>query len=123
MYAIRSYYGREDRHRPSRGKRGRSPSTPRSRGCVRRLPDKAEAWYLYGDYLVHGAWRVAEDDWFERAREAFERAAALDPGLEVVKQHKMFQIGFAGDTVGLRVITSYSIHYTKLYESGRSTWI
>jgi len=71
---------------------------------VRRLPDKAEAWYLYGDYLVHGAWRVAEDDWFERAREAFERAAALDPGLEVVKQHKMFQIGFAGDTVGLRAL-------------------
>jgi hypothetical protein len=64
------------------------------RALVARVPDKAEAWYLYGDYLFHSALRVAESDWMERALEAFERALELDPGLEVVREHLLYEAVF-----------------------------
>lgn len=70
---------------------------------VRRLPDKAEAWYLYGDAMLHSMWRVRQSDWLERATEAFERAAELDPGLEIVDQHIMFAGAFSRDTAAIRV--------------------
>jgi hypothetical protein len=72
----------------------------RERGAemVSRLPDKAEAWYLYGDWLFHGALRVAEPDWMDRASAAFERALEIDPGLEVVREHQFFFGVFSGDT-------------------------
>jgi hypothetical protein len=69
---------------------------------VRRLPDKAEAWYLYGDWLLHQGWRVAEDGWIDRAPDAFRRAVELDPGLAVVQQHFILMPAFNGDTTGLR---------------------
>jgi tetratricopeptide (TPR) repeat protein len=73
---------------------------------VRRLPDKAEAWYVYGDQLFHDARRVGERDWLERSMDAFERAAALDPGLQVVQEHLLFERLFFGDTLGLGALAT-----------------
>jgi serine/threonine-protein kinase len=72
----------------------------RERGSemVSRLPDKAEAWYLYGDWLYHASLRVAEPDWEARAMDAFERALELDPGLEVAREHLFYRSAFSGDT-------------------------
>tara|TARA_B100001750_G_scaffold244749_1_gene262808 strand:+ start:130 stop:2472 length:2343 start_codon:yes stop_codon:yes gene_type:complete len=68
-----------------------------------RFSDRADAWYRYGDYLYHSAWRVGdEEDWVERAKEAFNRAASLDPSLGIVQQHLVFLKMTTGDTVGLR---------------------
>ena len=69
---------------------------------VSELPDKAEAWYMYGDQMYHRSWMVAEDDWQARALDAFLRAEALDPGLEVVQEHLFFLAMLAMDTVALR---------------------
>lgn len=69
---------------------------------VSRLPDKAEAWFVYGDWLFHASFRVEQPDWLERSVEAFNRAASLDPGLEVVDQHLLFAAGVSGDTATLR---------------------
>jgi hypothetical protein len=66
------------------------------------MPDKAEAWYVYGDQLFHAAWRVGERDWQDRALEAFERAKELDPGLTIVDEHLIYSALFSGDTIGLR---------------------
>ncbi|MDX1495546.1 MAG: hypothetical protein R3253_15870, partial [Longimicrobiales bacterium] len=74
---------------------------------VSELPDKAEAWYMYGDQLFHRSWMVAEDDWEARAVDAFQRAEALDPGLEVVQEHLFFLESFAADTVDLRPPTEW----------------
>ena len=69
---------------------------------VRRFPDKAEAWYLYGDAFFHAQTRVAAEDWGARATEAFDRAVEIDPGLMVVDQHRILQFFVSRDTVGLR---------------------
>ncbi|MDH3270470.1 MAG: hypothetical protein OEN56_04015 [Gemmatimonadota bacterium] len=69
---------------------------------VSRMPDKAEAWYVYGDQLFHAAWRVAERDWQDRALEAFERAKELDPGLTILDEHLIYAHLLSGDTTGLR---------------------
>jgi tetratricopeptide (TPR) repeat protein len=71
---------------------------------VGRLPDKAEAWYLYGDYLLHASRRVGEPDWVARATEAFERALELDPGLEVVREHLLYAHAFFGDPDEARAV-------------------
>ncbi|MDE3004385.1 MAG: hypothetical protein OXU38_14140 [Gemmatimonadota bacterium] len=73
---------------------------------VRRFPDKAEAWYLYGDAFFHAQYRVAESDWGRQALEAFDRAIELDPGLRVVDQHRTFDIYLSDDTVGLRALVA-----------------
>lgn len=73
---------------------------------VRRFPDKAEAWYLYGDAFFHAQYRVAESDWGRQALEAFDRAIELDPGLRVVDQHRAFDIYLSDDTVGLRALVA-----------------
>ena len=68
-----------------------------------RFSDRADAWYRYGDYLYHSAWRVAdEEDQIERAKEAFNRATSLDPSLGIVQQHLLFMKMNSGDTIGLR---------------------
>ena len=68
-----------------------------------RFSDRADAWYRYGDFLYHQAWRVAdEEDWMERAEEALNRAASLDPSLGIVQQHLLFVKMNSGDTIGLR---------------------
>jgi len=68
-----------------------------------RFSDRADAWYRYGDFLYHNAWKVAdEEDWMERAEEAFNRAASLDPSLGIVLQHLLFVKMNSGDTIGLR---------------------
>lgn len=69
---------------------------------VTELPDKAEAWYQYGDQLFHRSWLVSEPDWGERAAQAFRRAEELDPGLLVAKEHLYFQTMFRPDTAGVR---------------------
>ena len=73
---------------------------------VRRFPDKAEAWYLYGDAFFHAQYSVAESDWGRQALEAFDRAIELDPGLKVVDQHRTFDIYLSDDTVGLRALVA-----------------
>jgi len=68
-----------------------------------RFSERADAWYRYGDFLYHNAWKVAEEeDWMERAEEALNRAASLDPSLGIVQQHLLFVKMNSGDTVGLR---------------------
>lgn len=69
------------------------------RDLVGRVPDKAEAWYLLGDYLFHASQRVGEGDWVARSGEAFRRALEIDPGLEVAREHLLYIDGFFGDRV------------------------
>ncbi|HCO13392.1 MAG TPA: hypothetical protein DIT46_04380 [Gemmatimonadetes bacterium] len=84
---------------------------------VRRFPDKAEAWYLYGDAFFHAQYRVAESDWGRQALEAFDRAIEIDPGLMVVDQHRAFDIYLSDDTVGLRALVASEARSDVMSES------
>ena len=53
---------------------------------TRLAPENADAWMLLGDEYAHrGA--LVQPDALERARDAFERALALDPGLSEAAVH------------------------------------
>ncbi|MFL2544478.1 MAG: hypothetical protein ACJ0RV_01405 [Longimicrobiales bacterium] len=69
---------------------------------VNRFPESPEAWYEYGDIMFHNMWRVSQDDWSERSKEAFEKALDLDPLMEITKQHLDYHQAMSPDTVGLR---------------------
>jgi tetratricopeptide (TPR) repeat protein len=53
---------------------------------VRESPDDPEAWYEYGDVLLHYH-RFLGDDALDRAQQAFERGYSLDPGFGVLRIH------------------------------------
>ena len=69
---------------------------------VNRFPERPEAWYQYGDQMFHNMWRVSQDDWSERSKEAFEKALDLDPLMEITRQHLDYHQAMSPDTVGLR---------------------
>jgi DNA-binding SARP family transcriptional activator/TolB-like protein len=59
------------------GVRGRPEVEARLRDLTLRYPEDAEAWYLLGDLLFHA--NPDRGRSISEARQAFERAAALDP--------------------------------------------
>jgi serine/threonine-protein kinase len=66
------------------GPRWPEVSTPKERlhaweEAVRLAPDRPEAWFGLGDALHHDGVAMGEPEAVARAREAFERALALDP--------------------------------------------
>lgn len=63
-----------------------------------RFSDKPEAWYSLGDLAFHGAEYFALDDAYMFARAAFDSALALDPGLLVVRQHRLWLAAMTRDT-------------------------
>jgi len=65
---------------------------------VRAVPDKSGAWYRLGDALYHGSFVIGLDDPMGQAQRAFDRALELDPGLHVVRQHKLWQAFADADT-------------------------
>jgi tetratricopeptide (TPR) repeat protein len=66
-------------------------------------PDRAEAWYRLGDRLFHDAEYVALPDAWEQARAAWDRALEIDPGLLVVRQHRLWLAGLTRDTAYFEV--------------------
>jgi serine/threonine-protein kinase len=56
---------------------------------VQQIPDRPEAWYLIGDAYFHGgaALGLPHDEVLRRARYAFQRVLALDPGVTYVQAH------------------------------------
>ena len=69
---------------------------------VNRFPESPEAWYEYGDIMFHNTWRVSQEDWLERSKEAFEKALELDPSMGVARQHLDYHLAESPDTVGMR---------------------
>ena len=69
---------------------------------VNRFPESPEAWYEYGDIMFHNTWRVSQEDWLERSKEAFEKALELDPSMGVARQHLDYHLAESPDTVGVR---------------------
>lgn len=65
---------------------------------VRAVPDKPGAWYRLGDKIYHSQFVLGLDDPSGQARRAFDRALELDPGLHVVRQHKLWQAFENADT-------------------------
>jgi len=65
---------------------------------VRAVPDKPGAWYRLGDKLYHNQFVLGLDDPRGQAGRAFDRALELDPGLHVVREHKLWQAFEAADT-------------------------
>ena len=65
---------------------------------VRAVPDKPGAWYRLGDRLYHTQSVIGLDDPAGQAQRAFDRALELDPGLHVVRQHKLWQAIEDADT-------------------------
>ena len=65
---------------------------------VRAVPDKPGAWYFLGDRIFHNPWVIGLDDPMGQAQSAFDRALELDPGLHIVRQHKLWQAFWDADT-------------------------
>ena len=65
---------------------------------VRAVPDKPGAWYRLGAKLYHNQFVLGLDDPRGQAGRAFDRALELDPGLHVVREHKLWQAFEAADT-------------------------
>ncbi|MBI3981931.1 MAG: protein kinase [Gemmatimonadetes bacterium] len=69
-----------------------APSTERElleawERAVEAMPDQPEVWYWAGDQLFHVGSTLDIGDWRERARDAFERAAAFDSTFSGPLQH------------------------------------
>lgn len=84
------------------GRRNTMESIRDLEAIATRFSDKPEAWYNLGDQVFHRAEYFVFDDAFAYARAAFDSALALDPGLLVVRQHRLWQAGMTGDTAYYR---------------------
>ncbi len=78
------------------------PTTPRERlqaweAAVQLTPDRPEAWFGLGDVLHHDGTAIGEPEAVARAREAFERALALDPQYAAPLAHLADQAFVQGD--------------------------
>lgn len=56
---------------------------------TRRAPDRAEAWYLRGDYVYHWETATPVAERLERAERAFQEAVRLDPNFGPATIHLM----------------------------------
>ncbi|HET8624124.1 MAG TPA: serine/threonine-protein kinase [Gemmatimonadales bacterium] len=62
--------------------------------------DSPEAWHQLGDYLYHFGAVAGIEDAFPRARQAFDRALALDPSFALALEHYPVLAVELGDTAG-----------------------
>ncbi len=70
--------------------------------AVTELPHRPEAWYRLGDQLFHSGAYQARDNFLGRAKEAFERAVALDETYFTPLHHRIWIAGAEGDTAYAR---------------------
>lgn len=67
------------------------------RSVAERL-DRAEAWYQYGDLLLHGGHILEMPNDLAMAEEAFRRAVEQDPGFVNAALHLNWTLQFLGDS-------------------------
>ena len=65
-------------------------------------PDRAEAWYYYGDDLFHDGALLGQDDPLGRAEQALQRASRLDSAQSGILQHLTLLAAHRNDTVEVR---------------------
>src|SRR3990170_2275813 len=65
-------------------------------------PDRADAWYYYGDDLFHDGALLGLDDPLGRAEQALQRASRIDSTQSGILQHLMLLAAYRGDTAELR---------------------
>lgn len=87
---------------PPPGRRSGMEVIRESDALARAHPDRAEAWYRAGDDIFHRAEVVALEDPYGRAKAAWDRALELDPGLHIVRQHRLWLAAMEGDTAYFR---------------------
>ncbi|HLB36602.1 MAG TPA: serine/threonine-protein kinase [Gemmatimonadales bacterium] len=65
-------------------------------------PDRAEAWYYYGDDLFHDGALLGQDDPLGRAEQALQRALRLDSMQSGILQHLTLLAAYRQDTAEVR---------------------